>query len=144
MKRHSVDCLPRYLPSYSSFRIHFHSLLEKIATFFTKVSPSFRLAAAFIFTPPPFALNEFHSANRRESLPSSTGFLLFTRFLPPSRQFPWLFFNFHAYFLPPPSPFLLCPFDEKLFPRETSLFHYPPTGKFHILGTELNPRASKI
>lgn len=36
----------------------------------------------------PFALNEFHSANRRESLPSPPGFLLFTRFLPPSRQFP--------------------------------------------------------
>lgn len=35
----------------SSFRIHFHSLLEKIAAFFSK---SFTLVkAAFIFTPPP-------------------------------------------------------------------------------------------
>lgn len=35
----------------SSFRIHFHSLLEKIAAFFSK---SFTLVkAAFIFTPSP-------------------------------------------------------------------------------------------
>lgn len=93
--------------------------------FFYKSFTFLQTRRRLYFHATPFALNEFHSANRRESLPSSTGFLLFTRFLPPSRQFPWLFFNFHAYFLPPLSP--SCPFDEKLFQRETSLFHYPPS-----------------
>lgn len=122
MKRHSVNCLPPYLPSSFSFRIHFHSLLEKILrlSFFFFFYKSFTLLQTrrrLYFHATPFALNEFHSANRRESLPSSTGFLLFTRFLPPSRQFPWLFFNFHAYFLPPLSPpvrLMKSYFSEKL------------------------------
>lgn len=87
----------------------FSFVIRKDSDFlFIKVSPS-ETRRRLYFHATPFALNEFHSANRRESLPSSTtGFLLFTRFLPTSRQFPWLFFNFHAYFLPPsPPPFLL-------------------------------------
>ena len=89
-------------------------------TFFFFFYKSFTLLQTrrrLYFHATPFALNEFHSANRRESLPSSTGFLLFTRFLPPSRQFPWLFFNFHAYFLPPlslPVRLMKSYFSEKL------------------------------
>lgn len=113
----------------------FSFVIRKDSDFlFIKVSPS-ETRRRLYFHATPFALNEFHSANRRESLPSSTtGFLLFTRFLPTSRQFPWLFFNFHAYFLPPSPPLPPVCLMKSYFREKLRFFIIQQTeGKFHIL-----------